>query len=86
VVWFGEALDPSHLEAAYAALAACDVLLVVGTSGLVYPAAGFVESAKEAGAHVIEVNPSPTPLSPLADVFIAGGAQAILPALEAQTR
>lgn len=86
VVWFGEALDPSHLEAAYAALAACDVLLVVGTSGLVYPAAGFVETAKEAGAHVIEVNPSPTPLSPLADVFIAGGAQAILPALEAQTR
>jgi len=86
VVWFGESLDPSHLETAYAALEACDVLLVVGTSGLVYPAAGFVAIAKEAGARVIEVNPTETPLSPLADVFIAGGARSILPVLEAQTR
>lgn len=86
VVWFGESLDPSHLTTAYAALAACDVLLVVGTSGLVYPAAGFAEVAKEAGARVIEVNPVETPLSTLADVFIGGGARTILPALEAQTR
>jgi NAD-dependent deacetylase len=86
VVWFGESLSPSHLETAYTALAACDVLLVVGTSGLVYPAAGFVEIAKETGARVIEVNPSETPLSSRADVFIAGGAKTILPALEAQTR
>lgn len=86
VVWFGESLDPAHLEAAYAALAACDVLLVVGTSGLVYPAAGFAETAKQVGARVIEVNPEETPLSPFADVFIAGGARSILPALEAQIR
>ncbi len=86
VVWFGESLDPRHLATADAALARCDVLLVVGTSGLVYPAAGFAEVAKENGARVIEINPERTPLSALADVFVAGGAKTILPALAAQTR
>ena len=86
VVWFGEMLDAAHLEAAYAALASCDALLVVGTSGRVYPAAGFVTEAKAAGARVIEINPEPTPLSDEADVFLAGGAQSVLPALVAQIR
>jgi NAD-dependent deacetylase len=86
VVWFGEMLDAAHLQAAYDALASCDVLLVVGTSGLVYPAAGFAAEAKAAGAKVIEINPEPTPLSELADVFVAGGAKSILPALTAQIR
>jgi NAD-dependent deacetylase len=86
VVWFGEMLDAAHLKTAYDALASCDVLLVVGTSGLVYPAAGFAAEAKAAGAKVIEVNPEPTPLSELADVFVAGGAKSILPALTGQIR
>ncbi len=86
VVWFGESLDPDHLAAADDALTSCDALVVVGTSGLVYPAAGFVEIAKGHGAHVVEINPERTPLTPLADVFVAGGAKAILPALEAQIR
>lgn len=86
VVWFGESLDPRHLATADAAIASCDVLLVVGTSGLVYPAAGFAEVAREHGARVVEINPERTPLTALADVFVAGGAKTILPALAAQTR
>jgi len=86
VVWFGEMLQPAHLDAAYHALADCDALLVVGTSGLVYPAAGFAAEAKAAGAHVVEINPEPTPLSELADVFVPGGAMSVLPALAAQIR
>jgi len=86
VVWFGEMLNTAHLEAAHDAIANCDVLLVVGTSGLVYPAAGFAAEAKVAGARVIEINPEPTPLSELADVFVAGGAKSILPALTGQIR
>jgi len=86
VVWFGESLNPGHLAAADDALTSCDVLVVVGTSGVVYPAAGFVEIAKEHGAQVVEINPERTPLTDVADVFVAGGARTILPALAAQTR
>jgi NAD-dependent protein deacetylase/lipoamidase len=50
VVWFGEALDPDALGHACEAIAACDAMLVVGTSGLVYPAAGFPDLARSAGA------------------------------------
>jgi len=70
VVWFGELLDRGHLERSFAALARCEVILVVGTSGIVSPAAEFPAAAKEAGARVIEINPEETPITPLADVFI----------------
>lgn len=86
VVWFGEMLAAENLQAAHDALAQCDVLLVVGTSAQVYPAAGFASEAKAAGAKVIEINPEPTPMSELADVFVAGGAKSVLPALTAQIR
>ena len=86
VVWFGEMLAAENLKAAYDALAQCDVLLVVGTSGQVFPAAGFAAEAQAAGAKVIEINPEPTPMSELADVFVAGGAKSVLPALTAQIR
>jgi NAD-dependent deacetylase len=85
VVWFGESLDPAHLEAADAALSSCDLLVVVGTSGLVYPAAGFAFAAKESGARVIEVNPERSQLTETADVFVAGGAKSILPELAGQS-
>lgn len=75
VVWFGEMLDPAHVERAAAAINACDVMLVVGTSGLVYPAAGFPEAAKHAGKMVIEINPEPTPVSGMADVSVRSGAR-----------
>jgi NAD-dependent deacetylase len=81
VVWFGEMLDPHHIDRAYAALATCDAILVVGTSGLVYPAAGFPAVARDAGARVVEINPEPSGITPIADVFVAAGARETLPAL-----
>jgi NAD-dependent deacetylase len=81
VVWFGEMLPEDAVEAAYGALAGCDVILVVGTSGTVYPAAGFPGVAKQAGARIIEVNPEETPVTPEADAFVCGPAGQILPEL-----
>ncbi len=81
VVWFGEMLDPDHLERVYAALVHCDVVLVVGTSGLVYPAAGIPAAGRAAGASVIEVNPEETPVTEIADVFVRAPAGEALPAI-----
>jgi NAD-dependent deacetylase len=58
VVWFGEM--PYHMEAIEARLAACDLFVSIGTSGEVYPAAGFVEAAREAGARTLELNLEPS--------------------------
>jgi NAD-dependent deacetylase len=84
VVWFGEPLDPDDLDRAFAALETCDVILVVGTSGIVYPAAGFPSLAKRAGARVIEVNPENTAVTPEADIFLRAPAGEALPALVAR--
>lgn len=81
VVWFGEMLDPLQIDRAYGALALCDAILVVGTSGLVYPAAGFPLVAQSAGARVIEINPEETAITPRADVFVRATAGAALPPL-----
>ncbi|MBI3960838.1 MAG: NAD-dependent deacylase [Chloroflexi bacterium] len=81
VVWFGETLPQSSLTAAVNAVSACDALLVVGTSGLVYPAAELPLIAKRAGSRVIEINPEPGPLSALADVTLRGRSGALLPQL-----
>lgn len=59
VVWFGESLPVDALNAAYEAARDCDVLLSVGTSGVVYPAAEVPELAWRAGATVVHVNPQP---------------------------
>jgi NAD-dependent deacetylase len=83
VVWFGEMLPAGALEAADAAARACDVFLSVGTSGLVYPAAGLPFSALGAGACVIEVNPDDTPLTPRATHRLRGPSGVWLPALVA---
>jgi len=58
IVWFGEI--PYHLDAIEEALSACDLFIAIGTSGVVYPAAGFVDTARWAGAHCIEVNAEPS--------------------------
>ena len=63
VVWFGEALPTAAWTAAEAAIDACDLLIVVGTSSLVWPAAGLPARALDAGVPVLEINPQPTPLS-----------------------
>jgi NAD-dependent deacetylase len=80
-VWFGEALAADDLARCSAALHSCDVLLVIGTSGVVYPAAGFASLAKQAGAFVVEINPDATPHSDLVDVSLKGRAKEVVPLL-----
>ena len=82
VVWFGEALDEGLVDRAMAAARDCDVFLAVGTSGLVYPAAGLPLVAARAGAVVVEINVDDTPLTPYAGVVVRGRAAEVLPALE----
>jgi NAD-dependent deacetylase len=81
VVWFGEMLDPAHLEAAETAAADCDVMLVVGTSGLVYPAAGLPMVARRAGATIVIVNPAPSEIDDCAHLIVRGTAAGSLPRL-----
>jgi NAD-dependent deacetylase len=81
VVWFGEPLARHVLERAFAAAREADVVLVAGTSSLVYPAAAVPEAALWAGAYVIEVNPEPTPLTAKASVSFRGRAAEVLPLL-----
>ena len=81
VVWFGEGLPWQAVEAAAEAAHSCELMLVVGTSGLVYPAAQLPFMAKRAGATVIDVNPEPGPISSIADLFLQGKSGEILPAL-----
>jgi len=81
VVWFGEMIPRRALVEADAAAADCDAFLSIGTSSLVYPAAGLAEAALRRGVPVIEVNPNPTDLSPHADVVLQAPAGRVLPAL-----
>jgi NAD-dependent deacetylase len=81
VVWFGEALPEEPVRVAFEAVRAAEAVLVVGTSSLVYPAAALPQVARAAGAFVIEINPEPTPLTPLADVSLRGPAAVLLPAI-----
>ena len=81
IVWFGESLFSEDLSRCATALRACEVLLVVGTSGVVYPAAGFASAAKQAGAFVAEINLEPTPQSGLVDCSLQGRAKEIVPLL-----
>lgn len=81
IVWFGESLAPADLQASYRALQQCDMLLIIGTSGVVYPAASFAPVAKERGAFVVEVNLDATPNSGLVDVSFQGRAKDLVPLL-----
>jgi NAD-dependent deacetylase len=81
VVWFGELLPSGALEQAGDAAATAEVLFSVGTSGVVYPAAGLVHMARTAGAFLVEINPEGTELSDIFDVVLRGPAGAILPAI-----
>jgi NAD-dependent deacetylase len=82
VVLFGEVLPERVFISAAAGAAACDVCFVVGTSAVVYPAAGLPFAAAQAGAFLVEVNPEPTPLSELCDVTLRGAAGEVLPLLD----
>jgi NAD-dependent deacetylase len=81
VVWFGEAIPEEALHASFAAAGDCDVFLSVGTSALVYPAAGLADVAIDAGAITIEVNPSPTGQSDSYTASLRGNAGVVLPKL-----
>jgi|SRR5208283_1828878 len=84
VVWFDERLPEEALAAAEDAVRRCRVLLVVGTSAEVYPAAALPDLARRSGALVVEINPSATALSATADRVLRGAAGTVLPALLAQ--
>ncbi|MET9299730.1 MULTISPECIES: SIR2 family NAD-dependent protein deacylase [Micromonospora] len=81
VVWFGEALPSAALDAAVEAASGCDLLLTVGTSALVHPAAEIPLVAARLGAPVVQVNPVPTPLDAVCAVNLRGPAGEMLPAL-----
>ncbi len=81
VVWFGELLPAAAFAAAEQAVDRCEVLLSIGTSGEVYPAAGLVWRAKAMGATVVEINPAPSELSTAADILIRQKAGSALPEL-----
>lgn len=78
VVWFGEMLPVDVLEAAEQAAQDCDLMLVVGTSGVVYPAAGLARSTR---GRVVVINPEPSDLDDAADVVLRGTAAGLLPQL-----
>jgi NAD-dependent deacetylase len=81
VVWFGESLDAAVLGAAFDASERADVCLVIGTSGVVHPAAGLAGITRRHGGAVIEVNPDRTPITSIATVSIRSGAVDAVPAL-----
>jgi len=78
VVWFGEMLPARELAAAEEAAGACELMLVVGTSGVVYPAAGL---ARAAAGRVVVVNPHASDLDDAADAALRGTAASVLPHL-----
>jgi NAD-dependent deacetylase len=82
VIWFGEMLDPAIVARA-AAATACEVFFAVGTSAVVYPAAGLLHEAKENRAFTVEINPDVTDASRLVDVAIAEPAEVALDAIDA---
>lgn len=81
VVWFGEALPVQALMESAAAAQAADVFFTIGTSALVYPAAGLPIEAVRAGATVVEINPDETPFTELATFSLRGKSGEVLPAL-----
>ena len=81
VVWFGESIPEDALDASWAAAADADVFLSIGTSSLVYPAAGLADIARQNGAVVVEVNPNPTMHAGRFDFVLAGNSGDVLPEL-----
>ena len=74
VVWFGEGIDPHVMQSSAAAAHGCDLFLVIGTAGAVYPAAGLAEVARDGGAKLLEFNLDRSALSDQIDLFVPGSA------------
>jgi NAD-dependent deacetylase len=81
VVWFGESIDPEIMDESAAAARACDLFLVIGTAGVVYPAAGLVALARDSGAQVLEFNLERSGVSSDVQLFVAGSAAETVPLL-----
>ncbi|TDJ41724.1 MAG: NAD-dependent deacylase [Gammaproteobacteria bacterium] len=81
VVWFGEAMPELAMRIALAALANCDLFIAIGTSAVVYPAAGMAQQAAAKGAIVAEINLQATSLTSAAEIAIGGPSGKVLPAL-----
>jgi len=81
VVWFGEALDPDVLENAHNAVRSCQVMLIIGTSALVQPAASMGVLAQQKGAFVAEINLDPTPYTGAYHLSILGKSGDVVPRL-----
>jgi NAD-dependent deacetylase len=87
VVFFGEPIPWEAQTRSFEEARTCDLVLVVGTSAVVYPAAGIPTSAKQSGATVVEINMEPTPLTGyISDYLIQGAAGAILPKIVEEVR
>ena len=81
VVWFGEMLPEGVFEAASDAASQCELFLTIGTSAVVYPAAGLPKTARNSGAYVVEVNTEPTEISHTVNETLLGKAGEVLPQL-----
>jgi NAD-dependent deacetylase len=81
VVWFGESLPREALKMSEEQSRACDMSFSIGTSSVVYPAAGLIDVAMRNGARVVEVNPVETPFSTRADWSVRGKSGEVLPKL-----
>lgn len=81
VVWFGEGIDPEVMRASSLAAQGCDLFLVIGTSGLVQPAAGMAMLAGRTGAPVVEFNLEESGVAHWVDLFVPGSAHETLPRL-----
>jgi NAD-dependent deacetylase len=81
VVWFGEALPESAMAAASHAAQTCDLFFSIGTSSVVYPAAGLARIAQHHAVRIVEINTQPTPLSLFADWCVQGLCGVVLPEL-----
>jgi NAD-dependent deacetylase len=77
-------LPPGVFERAESLAVTCDVMLVVGTSGIVYPAAALPAAARAGGAKVVEVNVERSELTHSVDIFLEGAAGVVLPELVAR--
>jgi NAD-dependent deacetylase len=83
---FGEPIPRDALDECILQTQMCDCMLLVGTSAAVYPAAGFPLEVKRAGGALIEVNPSETPLTEIADVVLRAPSGESLPLVVSRLR
>ena len=86
VVWFGEALPGEALTASFELAESCDLMLVVGTSGNIQPAASLPVVARRSGARIVEVNPVPSEITASSDILLDTKSGEILPEVVARAR